>query len=137
MITLTQQQLIRFPKQELVDMVLQLQNQLSGNKTMVKAEETQVKVKETKALTTEQKADEVAKDFGMDLDLLPENKTHHLRMEIRSESSNKLYVVSRRKTSGQYECSCPAWIYSSPRKPCKHIKAMAPVLQEMEQKLLK
>lgn len=63
--------------------------------------------------------------------LLPDSKTHRTRIEIRSESSNRLYVVSRRNDSKEWECSCPGWTRHSPRRPCKHLRTMAPVLDQI------
>ena len=64
---------------------------------------------------------------------LPESGTHANRMEIRSESSDRLYVVSQAKSSGEWQCSCPGWIMKRPGKPrgCKHLTAMAPALTQI------
>jgi hypothetical protein len=35
-------------------------------------------------------------------------------------NQDKEYVVALSE-KGEWSCSCPAWIYRSPRKPCKHI----------------
>jgi len=80
------------------------------------------------------KANELLKDLGAEL--LPDSKTHKLRVEIKSSSSNKKYIVSRRDTEvKQWECECLGWRMHTPRKPCKHLKAMIPVLEQI-QKLL-
>ena len=70
----------------------------------------------------------VADQFG--LTILEDNKTHTNRMEVRSESSNRLYVVSQAKASGEWQCSCPGWIMKRAGKPrgCKHLGAMMPAL---------
>lgn len=70
----------------------------------------------------------VADQFG--LTILEDNKTHMNRMEVRSESSNRLYVVSQAKASGEWQCSCPGWVMKRPGKPrgCKHLNAMLPAL---------
>jgi len=64
-------------------------------------------------------------------DLLPDNKTHANRLEIASESSNRLYVVAQSKTTGEWQCSCPGWCIKRPGKPrgCKHLTAMKPLLE--------
>jgi len=64
---------------------------------------------------------------------LPDNKTHTYRMEIRSESSNNLYIVAQAKKSGEWQCSCPGWIFKKPGKPrgCKHLTAMLPMLLQV------
>lgn len=61
---------------------------------------------------------------------LPDNVSHTNRMEIRSESSNRLYVVAQSKNSGEWQCSCPGWIMKRPGKPrgCKHLKTMESAL---------
>jgi hypothetical protein len=71
------------------------------------------------------------KAANLGLDILPDNKTHLNRMHVRSESSNRLYVVSQRKTSGQWECKCPAWVLTFPRKNCKHLNAILPELAKV------
>lgn len=58
--------------------------------------------------------------------LLPDGKTHQNRLEIRSETSSRLYVVAQRKVTGAWECSCPGWIS---RRKCKHLTTMRPVLE--------
>lgn len=63
---------------------------------------------------------------------LPDNKTHTNRLEIRSESSNRVYVVAQRKTDGghygEWECSCMGWIRY---RRCKHLSAMLPSLKKL------
>jgi hypothetical protein len=41
-----------------------------------------------------------------------------MRFEIRSETSNRLYIVSRNKKSKKWGCSCPAY---RTRRYCKHL----------------
>ena len=62
--------------------------------------------------------------------LLPDTKTHVTRTEIRSETSNRLYIVSQAAKSGEWQCSCPGWIYKKAGQPraCKHLSAMVPLL---------
>lgn len=68
--------------------------------------------------------------------LLPNTATHKIRIEIKSESSNRKYVVSKRDTNvKQWECSCPGWTMHSPRRPCKHLRAMVPFLEEVDKRL--
>jgi hypothetical protein len=70
----------------------------------------------------------IADEFG--LNVLEENKTHTNRMEVRSASSNRLYVVSQSKSSGEWQCSCPGWVMKKAGKSrgCKHLTAMMPAL---------
>lgn len=49
---------------------------------------------------------------------LPDNTLWTNRFEIRSESSNRIYVVAMNKETGKWGCSCPG--YCSKRK-CKHL----------------
>ena len=49
---------------------------------------------------------------------LPDNDQWTNRFEIRSESSNRIYVVTQNKKTGKCGCSCPG--YLSKRK-CKHL----------------
>jgi hypothetical protein len=49
---------------------------------------------------------------------LPDNGQWTNRFEIRSESSNRVYVVAQNKETGKWGCSCPG--YCSKRK-CKHL----------------
>jgi len=70
----------------------------------------------------------IATELGTEV--LPDNKTHTNRMEIKSETSNRLYIVAQRKTAGsthgQWECSCMGWIRY---RRCKHLNAMLPSLR--------
>ena len=65
---------------------------------------------------------------AMGVERLPDSKTHRFRMNIRSESSNRLYVVSQRISNGsmQWECACMGWIT---RRKCKHLTTMTPMLE--------
>ncbi len=40
---------------------------------------------------------------------------------------DKEYTVAL-SDKGEWSCSCPAWIYRSPRKPCKHITEVGKAL---------
>lgn len=57
--------------------------------------------------------------------LLPDNQQWTNRIEIKSSSSTRLYVVAQRKTSGEWACSCPGW---KRYRYCKHLSAMTPML---------
>lgn len=73
----------------------------------------------------------VKKDKNNLPQILPDNKTHCNRFEIASESSSRVYIVSQAKGSGQWQCSCPSWIY---RRKCKHLDSLKPVLAQLEAK---
>jgi hypothetical protein len=57
--------------------------------------------------------------------ILPDAKGWKNRLQIRSSSSNNLYVVAQRETSGEWGCSCRGWIR---HRHCKHLTAMTPYL---------
>ncbi len=71
--------------------------------------------------------------------LLPDTVTHRFRMDIPSESSDRIYRVSQSTSHKGFECSCPSWLFQklppSQRTPCKHIRAMSPVLQQLNKLL--
>lgn len=70
---------------------------------------------------------------------LEDNNTHENRMEVRSESSNRVYIVSRSKANGEWQCSCPGWVMKRPGKErtCKHLQAMLPALTSNVKKSIK
>jgi hypothetical protein len=49
---------------------------------------------------------------------LPDNSQWTNRFEVRSASSNRVYVIAQHKTSRHWGCSCPGWIC---RRRCKHL----------------
>ena len=66
--------------------------------------------------------------------LIANSKGWQNSMQIRSGTSNKLYTVAQRTTSGEWGCSCLGYITSSKRRPegqrgCKHLDAMLPMLK--------
>lgn len=58
--------------------------------------------------------------------LLPDNDQWTHRVQIRSETSTRLYVIAKHKTNGTLGCSCMGWIR---HRHCKHLRVFAPVLQ--------
>ena len=53
---------------------------------------------------------------------LPDNDQWADRFEIRSESSNRKYIIARNKKTGQYGCSCPGYrIAKHGVRSCKHL----------------
>lgn len=70
---------------------------------------------------------QVAQRLGVEL--LPDNDQWEFRMEIRSSSSSRLYVVSRNKRTRQWGCSCPSW---RTRRHCKHLAAMSSELRLLD-----
>jgi hypothetical protein len=68
---------------------------------------------------------------GVDSELLTDTDTHRMRVRVKSETSNATYIVSHRETDiEQWECGCRGWTMTFPRKHCKHLRAMVPVLEE-------
>jgi hypothetical protein len=59
----------------------------------------------------------------MDPRALPETDGYANRFQIASASSERVYVVAQRKTSGQWGCSCPGAIYHKSHT-CKHLRAL-------------
>lgn len=67
--------------------------------------------------------------------LLPDNDRYTNRFEIKSESSNRLYVVAQNKKTGEWSCSCPGWlIMRNGIRRCKHITQLTPLLAEVGKK---
>lgn len=54
-------------------------------------------------------------------DILPDNDQWQNRFEIKSESSNRIYVIAQNKAKKHWGCSCPAWRI---RRKCKHLEAL-------------
>ena len=57
------------------------------------------------------------------LAMLPENAQWKNRFEIRSESSDRVYVVAQRKTNAAWACSCPGYVFHGGRE-CKHLRKL-------------
>ncbi len=57
--------------------------------------------------------------------LLPDNAQWTNRVEIKSETSSRLYIVAQHKTNGTWACGCMAWIRY---RKCKHLTNMLPLL---------
>lgn len=53
--------------------------------------------------------------------VLPDNNQWQFRIEIKSESSNRLYVVAQNIKKKHWACSCPGWIT---KRNCKHLSAL-------------
>lgn len=50
---------------------------------------------------------------------LPDNAVWTSRFEIRSQTSNRIYIVAQRKSDGLWGCSCPGW---KAHRKCKHLR---------------
>jgi hypothetical protein len=64
---------------------------------------------------------------------LPDNAQWTNRFEIRSETSNRVYVVSQHKTKRHWGCSCPRWRTT---RTCKHLRALALPAHEQPHEVL-
>lgn len=63
------------------------------------------------------------------LSLLKDNDRYTNRIEIKSETSNRLYVIAKNKKTGDWSCSCPGWII---HRKCKHLKAMSEMIVKID-----
>ncbi len=52
---------------------------------------------------------------------LPDGKLWENRFEIRSETSDRVYVISQNKSKRHWGCSCPSYRV---RRYCKHLKTL-------------
>ena len=52
---------------------------------------------------------------------LPDNSEWENRFEIKSESSNRIYIVAQHKKLRFWGCSCPGW---KRHRKCKHLSAI-------------
>ena len=59
---------------------------------------------------------------------LPDNDLWENRFEIKSETSDRVYIVAQSKLGRWWGCSCPGW---RTRRHCKHLAAIGlPGLQK-------
>lgn len=73
-----------------------------------------------------------------DLEILPDNSQYTNRFEIKSESSNRIYIVAQRISDGEITCSCPGWIRSrNGVRSCKHVNTIKPLLRSAEEAIKK
>ena len=57
--------------------------------------------------------------------VLPDNAQWTNRMEIRSETSSRLYIVAQHKTNKEWACGCMGF---KRYRHCKHLNTMLPLL---------
>ena len=53
--------------------------------------------------------------------MLPDTQIWINRMEIKSETSDRIYIVAQHKIHRHWGCSCPGW---KRYRKCKHLKAL-------------
>lgn len=57
---------------------------------------------------------------------LPDNALWENRFEVKSASSNRVYIVAMNKESGKWGCSCPGYKI---HRTCKHLTDGCGILQ--------
>ena len=73
-----------------------------------------------------------------DLVVLPDNEQWKNRFEIRSESSNRIYIIAQNKSTNNFGCSCPGWrVAKNGIRSCKHLAALKPLLNSVNTKQIK
>lgn len=63
------------------------------------------------------------------LPALPDKGQWTHRMEIRSQSSGRLYIVSKNKSTGVWGCSCPGW---RTHRNCKHLREIVNITDKID-----
>lgn len=53
---------------------------------------------------------------------LPDNAVWENRFEVRSETSDRIYIIAQNKAKRHWGCSCPAY---RTRRHCKHLRSLA------------
>lgn len=71
-----------------------------------------------------------------DLEILPDVQGWTNRFEIKSENSNRLYVVAQRTNGTEWGCSCPGWrVAKNGVRKCKHLTEIMPLILAAEKVL--
>jgi hypothetical protein len=70
---------------------------------------------------------------------IEDNEKCKNRYQIRSETSDVIYIIGQEKTTGEWVCTCKQFsMYNRDRKsgyrPCKHLQIMQALLPELERK---
>lgn len=53
---------------------------------------------------------------------LPDNNQWTNRFQIKSQTSNRVYIIAQNIVKRHWGCDCPAW---RTRRYCKHLNALA------------
>lgn len=62
----------------------------------------------------------IAESIGSHVE--PDNDQYVNRFQVHSTSSNVMYLVSQRRSSGEWCCSCPGWKFQVKKgRGCKHV----------------
>jgi len=62
--------------------------------------------------------------------LLEDNHQYENRFEIKSETSNRIYIIAKNKKTSVWSCSCPGWII---HRKCKHLTAGADLIRRLDE----
>ena len=71
----------------------------------------------TTALTTTRNLPVLRKPYGSIA--LPDNDQWQYRFEIRSQTSDRVYIVAQNKKKKHWSCGCPGW---KRHRTCKHLQ---------------
>ena len=66
-----------------------------------------------------------------EIEFLPDNQQYTNRFEVNSETSDRVYTMAQRKSSGEWSCSCPGWIRW---RKCKHMTAIRDLIPLLERR---
>ena len=64
------------------------------------------------------------------LEVLDDNKTYKNRFEIRSETSNSVYVVAQTKKNNIWTCECLGF---RRHRHCKHLDSIKPLIDSIDE----
>lgn len=73
---------------------------------------------------------EIAAQIGSTL--LPDNPQWTNRFQIKSGSSDRLYIIAQQRTDGVWGCSCPGWRH---HRRCKHVADVLRRLTDLAERM--
>lgn len=73
---------------------------------------------------------EIATQIGSTL--LPDNKQWTNRFQIKSASSDRLYIIAQQRADGVWGCSCPGWRH---HRRCHHLKDVLSRLTKLAERI--
>ncbi len=59
--------------------------------------------------------------------MLPDNSQWEKRFEVKSETSDRVYIVAQNKQKRHWACSCPGW---KRYRKCKHLQEIGLPINE-------